>query len=427
MTDQTSDKLTIITELLDLPDIRVIDLKIDHRNDEVTIKVESTKEIIPRRECNKPTVRHGYGRTLRLRHLPILGKTTMIEITSRRGICHDCHGGTTTNERLDWCALNSNQTKPYEQHLLFELVNSTIADVSQREGVDCHTIHALVDRNVETKVNFSSIECLGILGLDEISLKKGHNDFVTIISYRANEKVHVLGVIKGREKAEILEFLGSIPSRLKKTIRVACCDLYEGYMNACKEAFEGKVPVVADRFHVRRLYRKSLIQLRKSELKRLKKTLSEDQYKQLKPAIALLMRHNDYFEEDEKAIVAPLFSLSPKLKESYAMSRKLSGIFDSKIMPEAAKEKIAAWILLVEDSGLDCFNNFIKSLSKHMTEICNYFIAGDSSGFVEGFNNKVKVLKRRCYGLSNVTRLFQRLLIDTVGFSRFSQRAILAC
>ena len=57
----------------------------------------------------------------------------------------------------------------------------------------------------------------------------------------------------------------------------------------------------------------------------------------------------------------------------------------------------------------------------HMDIIANYFIALNNSSFVEGFNNKVKVLKRRCYGLSNVTRLFQRLMLDLTGFERFNQ------
>lgn len=425
MTDRTPDQLTIPADLLNLSDIKVVDLKVDHKNHEIVINVVSTKEIIPCRQCNKPTASHGYGRPLRLRHLPILGKITMIGITPRRGICHDCDGDVTTTEKLDWYDFNSKQTKPYEQHLLFELVNSTVADVSRKEGIDCHTIDSLVERHIETKVDFSLISSLGVLGLDEISLKKGHKDFVTLISYRTNDKVQVLAVIKGREKAEILAFLSTIPDRLQKTILVACCDLYEGYMNACKEAFKGIVPVVADRFHVRRLYRKSLVQLRKSELKRLKKTITEVQYKELKPAIALLMKHKDYFEEDEKLMVEPLFALSPKLKKAYDLSRKLSGIFDSEITPTVAKEKMAEWMLLVLGSGLTCFDSFIKSLRKYMMEICNYFIAGDSSGFVEGFNNKVKVLKRRCYGLSNATKLFQRLIIDTVGFARFAPPAIL--
>jgi transposase len=195
-------------------------------------------------------------------------------------------------------------------------------------------------------------------------------------------------------------------------------------MNACKEAFDNKVPVVADRFHVRKMYSKSLITLRKSELKRLKKQLTKTEYAELKPAIALLKKHKDYFTDDEKPIVEKLFSHSPKLKLAYQFSRELSGIFDSHITPTEAKEKITRWISAVANSSLKCFNHFIQTLIKYQIQITNYFIHRNNSGFVEGFNNKVKVLKRRCYGLASATRLFQRLIVDTVGMIRFAPGVI---
>ena len=96
----------------------------------------------------------------------------------------------------------------------------------------------------------------------------------------------------------------------------------------------------------------------------------------------------------------------------------------SDVTPEIAKAKLADWIASVNDSELTCFNTFIKTLTKFEESICNYFINRNSSGFVEGFNNKVKVLKRRCYGLSNVARLFQCLIIDTLGMERFNPAVV---
>ncbi|MEE4376289.1 MAG: transposase, partial [Candidatus Competibacteraceae bacterium] len=55
----------------------------------------------------------------------------------------------------------------------------------------------------------------------------------------------------------------------------------------------------------------------------------------------------------------------------------------------------------------------------HLDEITNYFLDRQTSGFVEGFNNKIKVLKRRCYGLFNLTHLFQRLQLDLNGYQLF--------
>ena len=69
---------------------------------------------------------------------------------------------------------------------------------------------------------------------------------------------------------------------------------------------------------------------------------------------------------------------------------------------------------------MTCFATFLKLLSSRLDLIANYFIDHQTSSFVEGLNNKLKVLKRRCYGLRNVVRLFQRLTLDLDGYRRFS-------
>jgi transposase len=54
-----------------------------------------------------------------------------------------------------------------------------------------------------------------------------------------------------------------------------------------------------------------------------------------------------------------------------------------------------------------------------MDEMTNSFQDRQTSGCVEGFNNRVKVLKRRCYGIFDVGRLFQRLTLDLHGYHLF--------
>jgi len=186
------------------------------------------------------------GAYLNLRHLSVFGKQTIIEILPRRVRCKDCDSNPTTTERLKWYELNSKMTKPYEQHLLFELINSTVADVSRKEDVDYHAVDDLIDRYIEREIDFSRIDALGVLGLDEISMKKGYRDFVTLITYRLNNKVHILCVVDGREKAAIKAFLLKIPRKLRNTVQAVCCDLYDGYMNACKEVFKKKIPPVIE-------------------------------------------------------------------------------------------------------------------------------------------------------------------------------------
>lgn len=78
------------------------------------------------------------------------------------------------------------------------------------------------------------------------------------------------------------------------------------------------------------------------------------------------------------------------------------------------------WAAEEENEGLCCFDGFLKLLDGWLDLIANSFTGRKNSGFVEGLNNKLKVLKRRCYGMRNVGRLFQRLLLDVEGYRRFS-------
>ena len=356
---------------------------------------------------------------MELRHLPILGYRTFIQLTPKRGICTNCDGGPiTTTQTLDWYDRNARQTKPYESHLLFELINTTVSDVSRKEELDYHAIENILDKHIATDVDFLTISFLGVLGIDEISLRKGRKQYVTVITYRHNHEVRILKVLEGRDKKAVKSFFKSIPKRLKLTISAVCSDLYDGYINAAKEVFGDRV-LTADRFHVAKLYRKQLIAVRKSELRRLKKLLSPADYKSLKSAIALLRKGRDYFTEDEKEVVAPLFKLAPKLELAYKFSNRLTSIFNSDISKESATEQFRQWISDVSSSAIKCFNTFIGTFHKYMNEINNYFLEKNSSGFVEGFNNRLKVLTRRCYGLKSIKRFFQRIKLDTEGFEMF--------
>jgi transposase len=118
-----------------------------------------------------------------------------------------------------------------------------------------------------------------------VRLKKGHRDFVAIITGRIETETVILGALPDRKKATVKAFLSGIPQRVRQMIHFVCTDMYEGFVNAAKEVFGKRVKIVIDRFHVAKLYRRSLDRLRKHELKRLKQELSEEAYGQLKGAM----------------------------------------------------------------------------------------------------------------------------------------------
>jgi len=67
--------------------------------------------------------------------------------------------------------------------------------------------------------------------------------------------------------------------------------MYDGFVNAVKEEFGAKVKVVIDRFHVAKLYRSQFDEVRKSELRRLKKLLPPDKYNKLKNVMWILRKN----------------------------------------------------------------------------------------------------------------------------------------
>jgi transposase len=101
-------------------------------------------------------------------------------------------------------------------------------------------------------------------------------------------------------------------------------------------------------------------------------------------------------------------------------------IFELKLSKSEAQVKIQDWQVRVRGSGLTCFDSFLGTLDERMDEITNYFVNRHNSGFIEGLNNKVKVLKRRCYGLLNLDHLFQRISLDLEGYRLYGSRRCLS-
>jgi len=307
----------------------------------------------------------------------------------------------------------------YDQHVLLQLVNTTVEDVSVKEHLSYDLVAGVLERRIQGKVDWSAYPVLGVLGLDEIALKKGHRDFVVIVTACLEEgRVVILGVLENRDKVTVVEFLRSIPERLRWTIYTVCSDMYEGYIEAVREEVD-QARIVIDRFHVAEKYRDAADPLRKQELKRLKNELSEKEYKTLKGSLWAFRKSNADLKPEEQQVLQLLLSYSPKLALAHQLREQLTGIFDQQLSKAAAKLKIRDWIRQVKKSGLQCFDDFLKTLKKWWEEITNFFVDRANSGFVEGFNNKLKVLKRRCYGIFNVNNLFRRIYLDLEGYRRF--------
>jgi transposase len=200
-----------------------------------------------------------------------------------------------------------------------------------------------------------------VIGLDEVSLKKGHRDFVAIITGRIETATVIFGVLPDRKKATVNAFLSGIPQRLRQMIHFVCTDMYEGLVNAAKEVCGKRVQIVSDRFHVAKLYRRGLDRLRQRELKRLKQELSEEAYGQLKGAMWALRKSEEQLTDEDKDVLIGLFEHSPCLKMAYEFGNALTLIFDTQLSQREGKRQLWKWMQKVRASQLRCFDSFLTT------------------------------------------------------------------
>lgn len=396
------------------------------KNGAYVITVESTKQSAVCQHCGREITQfHSHDKWVRLRHLPILGRAVYIRLRPKRYKCPHCDGGPTTTQQLDWYTPRSPHTKAYDQHLLLQLINSTVEDVSQKEKVGYDAVEGAIQRHIKPTVNWAEFRQLHVLGIDEIALTKGRSNYAAIITtQQAKGQVAILTVLPDRKKETVRQFLDTIPPHLRATIQSVCSDMWDGYITAVQE-FEQAHPdvsllVVVDRFHVAKNYRDCVDTLRKSECRRLKKELPESEYESIKGLLWPCRKNNDDLTAAERRKLNRLFAYSPALKAAYSLREELTAIFDLPLHRDEAWQRLDKWQAKVRRQGVTCFDKFLKTLQNYLPLIANYFVNRLTSGFVEGLNNKIKTIKRRCYGISRIDHLFQRIYLDLEGYRLFA-------
>ena len=226
-TNRTETNSSRVTIPLDLPDVRVLKTEINAQG-EIIITVESTIKGTTCKHCGKKIdVLHQHDEWITVHHFPILGRPTYIRMRPRRYNCPHCahqkrKKKVTTTQQLSWHQAKSPHTRPYEEYILVQLINSTIKDVSLKERLGYDEVEGIVERNISTKVDWREFESLNQLGIDEISLKKGHKDYVALITARLKDgSLKILAVLPNRKKKRVKKFLGS-PARVVVGLVFSC-------------------------------------------------------------------------------------------------------------------------------------------------------------------------------------------------------------
>ncbi len=188
---------------LDIPDVEVVSTEIT-KDGRLIVEVKSTAKTTKCGLCHQEiSCTYGHGQERLLRHLPVLAMRTFIKFRPRRGQCRSCESWPTTTQKVAWYEERSPHTKAYDEWLMKQLVNSTVADVSLREAIGYDAVLGAIGRQVDTQIDWSRIDELGTIGIDEIALTKGRKNYAAIITSRHNDgQTQVLAVLADRKKRQ---------------------------------------------------------------------------------------------------------------------------------------------------------------------------------------------------------------------------------
>ena len=142
-----------------------------------------------------------------------------------------------------------------------------------------------------------------------------------------------------------------------------------------------------------------------------KAKLSKAERKEFRSLMWEFRRNPQGLLEEDKAKLEGLFGKLPRLRRLYEVRVRFQEIFDTAAdRKKALRGLLGLYVDMLGDfPELDAF---VRTFETWQEEILNYFDARQTSGPVEGINNKARVIVKRAYGLKSADSLWTRLVLD---------------
>lgn len=219
----------------------------------------------------------------------------------------------------------------------------------------------------------------------------------------------VLEVLEFRDKATVVKYLQEKKaSGLLAEVVEVTCDMWDGYVEAAREVFGPDVIVTIDRFHVMKNLQEQLTASRRE----IQRELPKEEAAELKGSRWLWQFNPENLDEKQGTELTRLRVLFPRLAQLGDQREALRQIFEDRTITDAATgaTRLQAWMAAARSLGLTALNKFCKTLENWLPKISNYFVSRSSNGPTEGFNNGLRTLLRRCYGMCNFQNFRLRVL-----------------
>ena len=239
-----------------------------------------------------------------------------------------------------------------------------------------------------------------VISLDEFKGNSGGQKYNSII-VDPNRKV-VLDVLPNRFENDLVKYFSQFHN--KNDVKYFVCDMNPHFRQVARICFPQAI-IVADKYHAIRQVFWAMEKVRKNEQNKLPKR----HRRYFKKSRNLLTKRIENLTSEEMDRLSLMFEISPRLADAYRIKNDFLSVFHSKSSSEG-KEKLVDWLFSVEAMNLSEFYDCTKAYHNWFQEILNSMDVPWTNGYVEGCNNKTKVLKRVSYGMCNFSNFRKRIL-----------------
>lgn len=325
-----------------------------------------------------------------------------LELEIRRVACRRC--GKVKRERLDFLADNPLYTKRFAHYVGRRCVSATIKAVAKELHLDWHTVKVLDKQYMQAQLARVGTPGPRAIGIDEISIRKGQTYRIVVSDLIRGRPIWFGGA--DRSEASMREFYDWLGEKKTKRIRLAVMDMWKPFRNVTQERAP-QAAILFDKFHVMRHLGKALDQVRKSEYAR----LSGKERRYIKgQKYTLLSRKENLSLEGRKALKA-LLAANRRLNTAYLLKESFGQLWDYE-REGWARRFFDNWRASLKWQRLKPYEKFAEMIERHWDGIAAYCKPENkvSLGFVEGLNNKIRVIQRRAYGLHDEEYLRLKIL-----------------
>ena len=317
-------------------------------------------------------------------------------------MCQRC--GKVKRERLDFLADNPFYTKRFAWFVGRRCRNSTILDVAEELHLDWHAVKELDKEYMRIQLDRSGTPGPKAIGIDEISIRKGHTYRIVVSDLIRHRPIWFGG--EDRSEASMELFYDWLGEKKSRGIRLAVMDMWKPFRNVTARRAP-QASILFDKFHVMRHLNDALDKVRKSEYARLQ---GKDR-RYIKGQKYVLLSNYENLTLDSRKSLKTLLAANKRLNTAYLLKESFGQLWSYQ-REGWARRFFDNWKASLKWQRLKPYEKFAAMIERHWDGIATYCLPENkvSLGFVEGLNNKIRVIQRRAYGLRDEEYLRLKVL-----------------